>query len=219
VAKIADIIRDIAGRFQKRPSPGYFTGILRAGIEQGKVPGKTEEAKTWYRETASKFSSVKESDIFSDSRLTNRVSVGSAYFFMYDPKHKVKLPYYDSFPMVFPFSKTKNGFLGINVHYLHPVLRARLMDMLYEFANKDELDDKTKLRINWEILKNASAHPYVAPCVKRYLSAHYRSRFVYISPQTWDVALFLPVERFQKLSKTAVWAASVKIKEKVGTKQ
>jgi hypothetical protein len=34
---------------------------------------------------------------------------------------------------------------------------------------------------------------------------------MYIYPSEWDVALFLPTERFAKKSKTQVWAESKKM--------
>jgi hypothetical protein len=37
-----------------------------------------------------------------------------------------------------------------------------------------------------------------------------KSQFFYIQPEEWDVALFLPLERFQKASKTKVFADSRK---------
>ena len=46
------------------------------------------------------------------------VTPGEMYMFYYDAKHKDTLPYWDRFPLVFPFSKVKDGFLGLNLHYL-----------------------------------------------------------------------------------------------------
>ena len=62
--------------------------------------------------------------------LRPRIMPGFLYMFVYDPKTKAKLPYYDTFPLVFPFAKTPNGFLGLNMHYLPYQLRVLLLERL-----------------------------------------------------------------------------------------
>ena len=51
-------------------------------------------------------------------------------------KHKETLPFYDSFPLVIIIGKAKGGFLGMNLHYLPPTLRAKFLDALMENAGK-----------------------------------------------------------------------------------
>jgi hypothetical protein len=41
-----------------------------------------------------------------------------------------------------------------------------------------------------------------------YLNEHVRSRFLEISSSDWDMALFLPLENFEKASKSQVWKDS-----------
>ena len=48
----------------------------------------------------------------------NRYHIGRLNMFLYDPKYKDKLPYYDVFPLVLPIQRYSDGFLGINFHYL-----------------------------------------------------------------------------------------------------
>lgn len=190
-----------------------FTGLLQAGVQMGQVPGKTQEARAWFRNTAQRMSQIQDTDLFRSGAkmLVNRISIGSMYMFYYNPKYKATLPFYDVFPVMFPFAKEGKLIKGINLHYLHPVPRARLMDVLYDIASSPKMTDKTKLRLNWQVLKNSAASDLVKPCVKSYLSNHLRSRFLLISPKEWDIAAFLPVEQFEKLNKTAVWANSMKL--------
>jgi hypothetical protein len=130
------------------------------------------------------------------------------YLFNYDAKHKDTLPYFDRFPLVFPFKKVKGGFYGINLHYLPLQYRARLMDALYDVTNNNRYDETTRLRISYDILNQASRFRYFKPCVKHYLTSQLRSRFLYIYPSEWDIALFLPLERFQGASKATVFKDS-----------
>jgi hypothetical protein len=141
------------------------------------------------------------------------------YHFFYDPKMKEELPYYDRFPLVFPFKRgftrqraiEGGSFLGLNLHYLHPRLRARLMDGLYTISTDKTFDEDTRIRISYNILNKASKFRFFKPCVKRYLLPRVRSRFVKINADQWDTALFLPTERFRKKSKNHVFRQSREI--------
>ena len=141
------------------------------------------------------------------------------YHFFYDPKTKDDLPYYDRFPLVFPFKRgfvrqraiESGSFLGINLHYLPPQLRARLMDGLYTISTDKTFDENTRIRLSYNILNKASKFRFFKPCVKRYLVNRVRSRFVKINADQWDTALFLPTERFVKKSKSYVQRQSRKM--------
>lgn len=185
-----------------------FDEIITKGVRAGQIPARTEQAREWYRNTARKVRQINErSFLRSDQeRLSTRQPIiGSMYSFLYDPKHKETLPFYDRFPLIFPFRKVRGGFYGINLHYLPPQLRAKLMDGLYEHANNSRYDETTKIRMNYELLTRVSNLKWFKPCVKHYLTDHVRSKFMYIYPSEWDIALFLPTERFTKAAKTVVW--------------
>lgn len=189
-----------------------FDQILAQGLRAGQLPGRSQEARDWFRNTAQKANDINEGKLLrSKDAITNQIEVGKMYMFLYDPKLKKQLPYYDRFPLVFPLERTPDGFLGINLHYLPYILRAKLMDLLYNYVSDPKLDDRSKLKISYEILKGASTNKYIQPCIKRYLTSHIRSRFINIVPVEWDIALFLPVENFEKASKTQVWADTRKM--------
>lgn len=187
-----------------------FDNIITKGVRAGQIPARTQDAREWYRETARKMRTVSERSLMKgdQERLTGRPIVGSMYMFSYDPKWKEELPYYDTFPLVFPFRKVPGGFYGLNLHYLPLQLRARLMDGLYGYANNTRYDESTKIKLNYELLTSVSNLKFFAPCVKHYLDDHVRSRFIYVYPSEWDIALFLPTERFAKKTKTQVWNES-----------
>jgi hypothetical protein len=130
--------------------------------------------------------------------------IGDMYMFYYDPKHKETLPYYDRFPLVFPIKKAEGGFLGLNMHYLPLPLRARLMDALYDLSLNQRYDETTRLRLNYDVLNSAAKFRLFKPCIKHYLMDHMDSRFWYVYPSEWDIALFLPLERFKKANKRKV---------------
>lgn len=142
------------------------------------------------------------------SQAVDRVDIGKMYFFVYDPKMKKELPYYDRFPLIFPFKELSDGFMGINLHYLPPRLRAKLMDALYGLVNNKKYDETTRLNLSYRILNGAARYRFFKPTVKRYLLEKVRSRFIEVNAEQWDMALFLPVEQFSKASKSKVWSDS-----------
>jgi hypothetical protein len=190
-----------------------FQGILERGMREGHLPNRSKAARDWYRNQASEIKKVNENSFMKSdvSRLRTQISPGNLYAFYYDPKHKETLPYYDMFPLIFPYLKTDDGFMGINLHYLPLTLRAKLMDALYDTANNSKFDQSTKLKFNYQILTSASKYKYFKPCIKRYLTEHVRSRFLYIEPAEWDIAMALPLQRFVKKSGAMVWNDSRKL--------
>jgi hypothetical protein len=165
----------------------------------------------WLREQAlgvRNVSNVKALVSQQSDRLVSQLTVGRMYMFAYDPKTKDDLPYYDKFPLIFPFRRVQGGFYGINMHYLPHVLRARLMDNLYTLANNTNKDDTTKLRLSYQLLDSAAKFRYFKPCVKHYLNTQVKSRFLWIPANQWETALFLPLERFTGATKQQVWRDS-----------
>ena len=199
-----------------------FDDILLKGIRTGQAPGKTAQAREWYRTQAKAITRtqrnrsqgdklIKELKSDKERRQDSRFMMGNMYLFAYDPKHKDTLPYYDRFPLIFPINKAKGGFLGINMHYLPPILRAKLMDELYKVLNNRNMDETTKLVASYKVLNSATKFKEFAPCIKHYLNAHVRTKPAYINPAEWDIALFLPTQKFVGANATQVYADCRKI--------
>lgn len=184
-----------------------FSSVVSSGLMPADVSNRAIDARTWLRDKAQ---DVKRVDTLAtirknSSNLQNKVMVGHMYMFYYDPKLKDDLPFYDRFPLIFPFRRVKDGFYGINMHYLPYMMRAKLMDQLYKLVSNQLMDETTKLRLSYKILSASAQFRYFQPCVKHYLNSHVKSRFLYIHPTEWDVALFLPTERFVKATKQTVF--------------
>lgn len=190
-----------------------FDDILVRGVKQGKIPARTQDAREWFRQKAREARSNDRypANIIKTSAKDDRVMPGHMYHFYYDPKTKGDLPYYDRFPLIFMVGPAKNGFYGVNLHYLPPKLRAAMMDSLYDVVSNKRYDESTKLRISYDLLKGASKYRYFKPTFKHYLNDHVNSRFIKIDSAEWDIALFLPTERFEKASKSRVFADSRKM--------
>lgn len=141
--------------------------------------------------------------------IIRREQIGRMVMFFYDPKLANELPYYDRFPLVIPLELYDNGFLGINLHYLPPLQRAKLLDAILNIYDDDYLNERKKLMMSYNMLRSYTRSRLFVPCIKRYLYSHARSKYYMVDPQDWHVAVLLPTERFEKASKTRVFAESM----------
>jgi len=178
---------------------------FRAGITP-----RTKESRDWFRRKAQTLGRVNRNSLMREEPvdLANRQVIGSMYMFFYDPKHKDTLPYYDRFPLVIVLDKAEGGFLGLNLHYLPPVLRAKFLDGLIDTANNKLYTDDTRFMVTYKMLKASARLKYFKPCVKHYLTTQVRSRFARVPAPEWEIATFLPTADFAKSSKASVYSDS-----------
>ena len=104
--------------------------------------------------------------------------------FFYDPKTKDTLPYYDYFPLVIVVGPAKGGFYGLNLHYLPPVLRAKMLDALMEIGTRGKGANET-FALTYRTLQRVSKLKYYKPCFKHYLNAHVQSKFSEVEAPEW----------------------------------
>ena len=163
--------------------------------EISKLRKSGKEPYQWYRNRIKELGTPSQAQLIRDGKITGRVNFGALNMFIYDPKLKNKLPYYDTFPLVLPIERYRDGFLGINFHYLPYALRAQLLSRLDPNAN-------------YSALKNVRL---VKPTLKRYLNSNVRSRFRKLEEEDFMTAIMLPVQRFKKSSASKVWSDSRKV--------
>ena len=143
------------------------------------------------------------------SRLRGRFTWGVMNMFFYKPQGAAKLEYYDLFPLVIPFRKYTNGFVGINLHYLPFDLRIRLLSKtmvqmgqttgqadIEEAAGEGMSGARTdKVLLQWQRIKHNET---VIPIVRRYRAKNVMSKFMVIEPSEFIIAAMLPTARFKK---------------------
>jgi hypothetical protein len=188
-----------------------FTDLVNQGRTGMMRPGFVD-SRDWYREKAAAVRSINTINLVNKHPDQQRSAIlpGFMYMFGYDAKHKDTLPYYDRFPLIFPFQVTADHFMGINLHYLPLQYRARLMDALYSITTNKKFDEKTRLRISYDLLNSSAKYRYFEPCVKKYLKSQLKTRFLLVPSAEWDIALFLPLERFT-VNKSKVFKDSMDI--------
>jgi len=176
-------------------------------------PGDVQRSQRWYQDQVRNLVNAhgRMSRVLrnNDYNLETSITPGQLYLFQYDPKHKDTLPYYDVMPLVFPYAKTPDGFMALNLHYLPHALRFKLMGALLEL-NMSMTDRQRAARLSWGMLNQASKYPGVEACVKRYLSAHVRTRFMQIHPDQWLAASMMPLEKFVGATSNQVYNDSRK---------
>lgn len=129
---------------------------------------------------------------------TTKPTYGIMNLYFYSPKHEQTLPYYDVFPLVIPIKRYKDGFLGVNFHYLSVPLRLKLLEKLRVRTAEGRI-------VGWSRVARIKQ---IKPCVKRYLTSHVGSRYLKISDEEMEVAAMLPVQKFKKATARQVWAES-----------
>jgi hypothetical protein len=181
---------------------------FRAGITP-----RSRESMDWFRRKAQSMGRVNRRQLMNQDpvELRNRGVLGNMYMYFYDPKTKDTLPYYDSFPLTIVVGRAPGGFYGLNLHYLPPVLRARMLDGLMDITNNKKYDETTKFQVRYNMLQRTSKLKYFKPCFKHYLNEHVRSRFALVPAPEWEIATFLPTADFQKSGKSAVYKDSRKM--------
>lgn len=178
---------------------------FRAGITP-----RSKESREWFRKRLSSIRRVNRNEIMKDEslKLANRQLIGSMQMFFYDAKHKETLPYYDAFPLAIVIGPAPKGFLGMNLHYLPPALRAKFLDALMDVTTNNKYDESTRFDVTYDMLKSAAKYKYFKPCVKHYLRSQVRSRFARIPAPEWEIATFLPTADWQKASQSTVYKDS-----------
>ena len=151
----------------------------------------------------------------SNLRKARRYLEGRMYTFFYDAKYKEKLPYWDRFPVVLILDMYQGGFSGLNLHYIPPRYRVRLLYELYKYITLDDdtRDENMKphIRIRYEMLRGMSKMKFFKPCYKRYLTQHIDGRALEITSDYWDVMAMLPLADWQKKHAREVYTESIRI--------
>lgn len=169
----------------------------------------SKESLDWFRKQLRGMKRVSRQGLLKDPevQLATRILPGRMYMYFYDPKHKKTLPYYDRFPLIVAVKPAPGGFYGLNLHYLPPILRAKLFDGLLQYEVGDG-DFMKKMRITLGRLQGVSKLRFYKPCYKHYLNKQIDSRVVQVPASNWDFTLFLPSEQFKKAGVSKVWKDS-----------
>lgn len=202
-----------------RNRPNTLKSLIKRYYKQAGERRNIKKSRDWFWKKAVKLGRVRNAQMFTGGyALREKPKIGRMYYFQYNAKWRNELPYWDMFPLVFPFNIYKKDdtvyMTAINLHYLPPKLRAVLFATLITKRNEKRFRENTRLKITWDILKAMSNHRLVKPCVKSYIlqgqGKFVLSKFVEIPSNDWEVVLPLNISRFKKASQKEVWSDSVR---------
>ena len=165
--------------------------------------GDRELSVRWYRskikELAPRITGTQLIQQGEDDNVRPRPTYGMMNLFWYKPLNAARLKYYDLFPLVIPFKKHRNGFTGLNFHYLSVPMRINLLERLEAYEDSgtryslDENDIGNLLAFEWGEIVGMRG---IKPTVHRYLAKYVYSNFLKIQLEDMVVGALLPVERF-----------------------
>jgi transcriptional regulator with XRE-family HTH domain len=193
-------------KFNSRVASGYSKDI------KGKITTATKyeindlvkKSKAWF-DSESK-SLAASTQVKLKGTTVGQPVPGEMYMFYYDAKHKDTLPFWDKFPLVFPFRIVPDGFYGINLHYLHYKERVLLLDALEVIASSPRKETSKKLQISYSILQQVAKNKKFEKCIHRYLFDHLRTPLKKIHSDKWIVASLLPNEMFVGATNKQIWS-------------
>lgn len=163
---------------------------------EAQVKRGTKESVEWFARRIRKDSPVTLDRVIEP--LTNsRISPGKMFTYSYNPKLKEKLSFYDTNPLVIILDVKNDGWYGANLHYLPPILRARLMEEII-----------TEKKPTLQIANILESDPMTKVCLKRYLAKQLVTRPKLVPREEWEIAIQLPFESFMKATLKEVWKNS-----------
>lgn len=133
--------------------------------------------------------------------------VGEILMYRYSPKLKLKLPYYDTYPLVLVVAFEQDRFYGINLHYLPPTLRTQVMAILIEQKQKSK-NQEEYVKAVFPLLQQLSKTLCMF-AFKLYLCNHVTSKFIVVEHDYWELVAKLSTEKFVGASSERVWRDAI----------
>lgn len=173
-------------------------------------------SQAWFAEQVKYLGNITSPNaVMANSQRTRSYLIpGRMTMFFYYAKNRDTLPYYDTFPLILPFSQDEETFTGINFHYLPTKMRVILLKNLLDFSSDKKLNEQSKIRMQWQFVSGMAKYQGVDQAVKKYRFDHVQSQFLFVPAPQWFNAVMLPFERFvagsagRKVDKTYVWRQS-----------
>ena len=168
-------------------------GIPRTRIRDVK------DASKWFNSRADHEMSdlVDAGKAFGGKRQKSGIpQIGSMYLWGYHAKWDKQLPTWDRFPLGFVFDMKGPHFWALNFHYLPIPQRYQLGAALMKQYKKHSGNTRDYLNISYSIIQNVAKARLYETATKQYLFSQMRTKFSYIHPDEWAMAVRIPVQSF-----------------------
>ena len=132
-----------------------------------------------------------------------QLKLGSMVLFVYDPKWKNELPFYDVLPVVIPIARLGDRFLGWNLHYLPYTWRVSLAkEMMKKISWRKRM---TYADVKDAIESAKIPHAMLYYCIRTYLYSHIRSQMKEFHSQNYQMVVKEVMPRFKKETEEAIY--------------
>lgn len=188
----------------------YFSKIATKAELAGISEKNSKKSYEWFIRELRTMRNINRRSLLQEKELNPRARplIGRMFMYFYEPKGKDTMKYYDEFPLIIMVGPAENGFYGLNLHYLHPKLRAVFFDELLQRLNNKKMDKSTRFRLTYDMLRGAAKMRMFAPCFKKYLFSQVKSKTVEVPPDQWEIALFMPTDSFAGETRNKIWKES-----------
>ena len=177
-----------------------FNRYLEKARKANITPSGSRESIDWFRRVVTRNGQITQHGKITEGLETvSRLMPGQMVTYRYDPKLKEKLDFYDRHPLIIVLERTGNGWYGLNLHYLPPIIRAEIFERL-------AYNDKSLL----EVARKLSRNKWTRPCLKQYLMVQTETKPRLIPKELWEVAIALPFDKFENQTKRKIWSDSRK---------
>lgn len=222
-------------------SSSILKDMNRAILDETKKSGSAPGATQWFLDAiASGQIELPQRDDITSNLLQDRANAcsknylllpGRMFTFLYRPKTKIDLRYFDVTPLIITLPLPKDStpgmvsgvgynseesnssrILGLNLHYIEPELREYLIEKLLHISSKN-LGGKIPpkgigyFRIDYDLLKTIR-YVFGMPCIRSYDMGRIIGRPVIIPSNQWGNAVSLPFENFVKAKNRKIWVES-----------
>lgn len=142
-----------------------------------------------------------------------RLFQGQLVFFKYKPQstpYVMGNKYYDKYPLVLITDVYRGGFEGVNVHYLDPIRRSMLFDVLMRQLPLIRASEewRNRLRVNYDRLNARRQLKFFKPCYKKYLWKGIKRRPVVVPFELWEDMINSNTMKFEKAKPVKIFRES-----------
>jgi hypothetical protein len=193
-------------------SPGGKTGqmarkamgaeLTKRALTPKRVLSKSQKSKksaAWFK--------AKVGESARGFTAKSRLTPGKMYTFGYDAKHKKTLPYWDKFPLIIVLDVHKDGFLGLNFHYISPIEREKFLRQLLKYSTEkgdpENFSRKAFFNVSWNAIKNVRGADKM---IHKYLYGHVKTSLLEARPSEWENIIYMPYQKFAGASAKSIWS-------------
>jgi len=181
------------------------------------TPEQPKELKAILEETVAGLGGTDQSylqllkylNTIGELRTPSRLMAGQMVFFKYKPQDERFLnspKAYDVFPLVIVTKVHKDGFEGLNLHYIAHKWRRQLFTAIENSLPMRKSGDEslTRLGVSYDRLNGPRRFAFFKPCYRRYVISGLRRRPIQIPMEFWDVLVDVDLALFVKGRKMGI---------------